>query len=65
MPSGGGGLYFFYVNLLSDDQEIATFDIRVNGATMCHSYNDENNSGVNDRGSSSCGIVVTLVEGNS
>ena len=32
---------------------------------MCKAYNDEDGSGVNDRGSSSCGIVVTLVEGSN
>ena len=65
MLSGGAGLYFFYVNLLSDYNEVADFAIRVNGVVMCKAYNDESSCGVNDRGSSSCGTVATLVEGSN
>ena len=59
MPSGGGGLYFFYTNLWIVGGEAAAFQIRVNGSWRCRA---ESNSGnVADEGA--CGIPLVLSEG--
>ena len=60
---GGAGLYFIYFNFLSDYQNWVNIYVQVNGVELCVAHNDEDSSGVNDRGSSSHGAVVILAEG--
>ena len=64
VPSGGAGLYYFYVHILCDNGEQVRVDLRRNGGTVCRAYagiRDENAG--NEIHSSSCGGVVDLEEG--
>ena len=62
VPSGGAGLYFFYINFFADDETNAAFTMRVNGAWLCYAYGEMNES-PGDNATPSCGAVVTLAEG--
>lgn len=61
MPPGGDGLYYFYAHFHVNGPKFARFDIRRNGGVFCVVREDERNG--NDNPASSCGAVVTLVEG--
>ena len=64
VPAGGAGLYFLYTNLYSDDENLADFVIRVNGAAVCEGSSDMNQS-PGDNGTPSCGAVAVLTEGTT
>ena len=61
MPPGGDGLYFFYANFRVLNPKFAQFLMRRNGGNFCVIWEDERDG--NDSPASSCGAVVTLVEG--
>ncbi len=42
VPPGGDGLYYFSTFLLVQDGELGRCSIKVNGATLCVAYGDEN-----------------------
>ena len=63
MPPGGDGLYYFYAHVRVTDSKFARFEIRRNGAVFCQVWEDERDG--NDSPASSCGAVVTLVEGST
>ena len=64
VPSGGAGLYYFFVHIHCDNDEEVRGDLRKNGVVVCRAYagiRDE--SAVNEFHSASCGAVVALEEG--
>ena len=65
VPSGGAGLYYFYVNFWSTEGENAIFDVRVNEVLRCRAESDEAVTTPDDNGTPSCGFVTTLSEGKS
>ena len=60
-PSGGGGLYYFYVHFVLDNGEFAWMNIRHNDVTVTMMTVDEN--GGLDNPGASCGAVIQLREG--
>ena len=63
MPPGGDGLYYFYAHVRVTVSKFARFEIRRNGAVFCQVWEDERDG--NDSPASSCGAVVTLLEGTT
>ena len=64
MPSGGAGLYFFYISFRVENQEFANLSIIQNGGEACRAAMDFNNAGVEDGGMTSCGTIQLAAEGN-
>ena len=65
VPSGGDGLYFFYINFFADDTKITDFVVRLNRVTdLCYARADMNSGGVADNGTPTCGAVATVSAGN-
>ena len=62
-PSGGAGLYYFYVHVLVGLDKFAWVNIRHNGVTVAMMNEDENNGG--DNPAASCGAVIMIQEGNN
>ena len=63
VPPGGDGLYYFYAHFGVNAPKLARLDMRRNGGVFCVVREDERNG--NDIPASSCGAVVTLVEGST
>ena len=63
VPSGGAGLYYFFVHFLIQDGLYVTFRIEHNGAALCDAVGDETEGG--DMPATSCAAVVLLAEGDS
>ena len=64
VPSGGAGLYYFFIHIQCDRGEQVTVTIRQNEAIFCNAYagiRDENAG--SEVHNSSCGGVVGLEEG--
>ena len=61
MQPGGDGLYYFYAHFRVNAPKFARLDIRRNGGVFCVVWEDERDG--NDSPASSCGAVITLVEG--
>ena len=65
VPSGGDGLYFFYINFFVDDTKITDFVVGLNGVTdLCYARADMNSDDVADNGTPTCGAVATVSAGN-
>ena len=56
VPVGGGGLYFFYTNLWSVNEENSVFQISVNGNHLCRAE-----ASVDEI--LACGVTIQLIEG--
>ena len=62
-PSGGAGLYYFYVHVSLDRGTFAWTNIRHNGTTVAIMREDETRS--RNYPSGSCGAVIMMQEGNN
>ena len=62
-PSGGAGLYYFYVHVSLNKTTFAWINIRHNGTTVAIMREDE--TGSRDYPSGSCGAVIMMQEGNN
>ena len=63
VPSGGAGLYYFFVHFLIQDGLYATFRIEHNGAAICDAVADESAGG--DMPATSCAAMVLLSGGKN
>ena len=62
MPPGGDGFYYFSTYLLGDNDEIAQFDIRINGAILC-TVRAEQEDTAGDHPQSGCTAAIYAAEG--
>ena len=44
VPTGGDGFYFFSFYFMLQQNEFATFDIRLNSDAICAAYGDDSSS---------------------
>ena len=64
VPSGGGGLYYFYAHFTYDRGQYAIIGIRKNGGILCNAFEDDDIHS-RDEDASSCGAVSMLQEGDT
>ena len=64
VPPGADGWYYFYIYLRVSRQESCYFEIEVNGEPQCMASGEMNNGG-SDSPQATCGVVTSLVAGNS
>ena len=63
VPSGGDGLYYFSVYLVTPGGEVAYFEIQINGQALCSAMADLNGSTVGDEAETACHGAADIVEG--
>ena len=64
VPIGGGGFYYFYTYLNGDYVEYASFNMLLNGSTICSGEGDQQNGIISEQVQMACGAVVRVVEGS-
>ena len=62
MQSGGDGFYYFSTYLVVTDYEYGTFDIQINGETLCTAYTEEEDTSAADRGQAACSGAAYVTE---
>ena len=65
VPSGGDVYYYFSAYFVVWYYEYATFDIQINGETICTAEADRNHSDNNDPGPTSCSAATYATEGKN
>ena len=63
VPTGGAGLYYFYVHVLVDDGEEASLSLVRNNEALCSLNADNDNSGTGDYATGTCAATVMLNTG--
>ena len=64
VPSGGAGLYYFYVHVLVSVGEEADFRLEKNHELLCGLLGDNSAGGARDYDTGTCAATVMLDEGN-
>ena len=64
MPTGGDGFYYFSTYLLVDSGEYGSFDIQINGETICTARNEQEQT-TTDPGPATCSTVTYATQGIS
>ena len=62
MPPGGDGFYYFSVFFFVVADEVAYFDIQINGNVLCTAETEQDDSPT-DRGQAACSAAIYATEG--
>ena len=64
VPPGGDGLYYFNINLITDEGEDHGIALLWNNGIQCMAAGEQEESGAGDYPASSCSVVIMATAGH-